>query len=44
LYRDQFKAGDLSFETKFKQFHLISVFIFLFQLLGSSFLVILYFL
>ena len=43
LYRDKFKAGELVFEKKFKQFHFISVFIFLCQLLSSISLVVLYF-
>ena len=43
LYRDKFKAGELIFEKKFKQFHFISVIIFLCQLLSSISLVVLYF-
>jgi hypothetical protein len=43
LYRDKFKGGELIFEKKFKQFHFISVFIFLGQLLSSISLVVLYF-
>ena len=43
LYRDKFKAGELIFEKKFKQFHFISVFIFLCKLLSSISLVVLYF-
>jgi hypothetical protein len=43
LYRDKFKEGELIFEKKFKQFHFISVFIFLGQLLSSISLVVLYF-
>ena len=42
-YRDEAKLGNSLSEKKFKQFHLLSVVLFILQLLGSLYLLLIYF-
>ena len=43
FYRDEAKIGSLLSEKKFKQFHLFSVAFFILQLLGSLYLLLIYY-